>query len=473
MIEKKITFFLLAIMTCLYSCGSGVDGSYKERMLTESCPSNIMATEGIGVETAPKVHDDKSCGMDVKGFGASGNGINDDTEPIKKALASLSETGGCVFFPPGTYKITSEINVGSNTWLLGDSATILVDFQGRYAIRAEGSYGPPVLVTSDIAEGDTVIKILNTEILSEGDLIQVMDKRNKERYAREIKTICRVEDGSITLTAPMTMPYNTIYSSVVNKIQGLKNLQIEGLAFEGTSSSDITFMIFIRNATLVRVKNCIIKNHISPSAPETVISIYVAQSYDVRIENNLRYGVADQKLDNGNCISVYGNGKTVTTRNSCLGSAFGISDWVGQGNKISYNYIEGTKGSGHRGIKLAGSYFGEVINNKVKWTDSGIKHEESGENLIKGNIILECGVASWSAGINLSNHISSIENQFGNIMIEENYVKGQNGAGIFIDNNNSRVVVKNNIIDSSENGIQSYSDGLIENNCIINSGHSQ
>lgn len=467
---KKISFFLLVILTFFSSCGSGVTDSEKERRLTETCSFDITDTEKIGVEAVSKVPGDQPCSIDVKSFGASGNGIDDDTEPIKTALASFSEIGGCVFFPSGTYKITSEITVPSNIRLLGDNATILVDFKGRYAIRAEGSYGPPVLVTSDIVAGDTVVKISDIASFTEGDLIQVMDKRNKERYAREIKTISKIEDGSITLTAPMMMPYKTGYSSEVNQIKGLRNLRIEGLTFEGTSSSDITFMVFIRNANLVVVKDCIIKNHISASAPDTVISIYVAQSEDVRIENNLRYGVADYKLENGNCISVYGTGKTVITQNSCLGSAFGISDFVGQGNMISYNYIEGTQRSGHRGIKLSGSYFIEVISNKIIRTDSGIKHEESGENLIKRNIIFDCGVASWSAGINLSNHEASIENQFDNIILEKNYVKGQHGAGIFIDMNNSKVVVKDNIIESSGKGIQDDSaQAQIENNCIVNS----
>jgi len=41
--------------------------------------------------------------IDVKAFGAKGDGITDDTLAIKKAVLSLKETGGKVFFPSGTY----------------------------------------------------------------------------------------------------------------------------------------------------------------------------------------------------------------------------------------------------------------------------------------------------------------------------------------------------------------------------------
>lgn len=61
----------------------------------------------------------------VKGFGATGNGSTDDTTAIKNAIASISTsfdgtgTGGVVVFPPGTYKITSVIEVPPSVLLKG------------------------------------------------------------------------------------------------------------------------------------------------------------------------------------------------------------------------------------------------------------------------------------------------------------------------------------------------------------------
>ena len=51
-------------------------------------------------------------------YNAVGNGINDDTEGIRAAYAAAGATGGILYFPPGTYVITSQIvmNQANVTW---------------------------------------------------------------------------------------------------------------------------------------------------------------------------------------------------------------------------------------------------------------------------------------------------------------------------------------------------------------------
>ena len=38
---------------------------------------------------------------EVRQFGAKGDGTGDDTEAVKKAIASLPQYGGVLYFPPG------------------------------------------------------------------------------------------------------------------------------------------------------------------------------------------------------------------------------------------------------------------------------------------------------------------------------------------------------------------------------------
>ena len=48
--------------------------------------------------------------VNVKDYGAIGNGVADDTTAINTALAVLNSTlGGTLYFPRGTYKITSTL----------------------------------------------------------------------------------------------------------------------------------------------------------------------------------------------------------------------------------------------------------------------------------------------------------------------------------------------------------------------------
>ncbi len=52
--------------------------------------------------------------VNVRQFGAIGNGVADDTLAIQAAITSLDQTGGEVVFPPGYYKVTSTIFLNSN-----------------------------------------------------------------------------------------------------------------------------------------------------------------------------------------------------------------------------------------------------------------------------------------------------------------------------------------------------------------------
>ncbi|MEK7637980.1 MAG: glycosyl hydrolase family 28-related protein, partial [Patescibacteria group bacterium] len=55
---------------------------------------------------------------DVRAYGAKGDGATDDTSAIQAAINSQT-TGGEVYFPVGTYKITSTLNLRKSTRLIG------------------------------------------------------------------------------------------------------------------------------------------------------------------------------------------------------------------------------------------------------------------------------------------------------------------------------------------------------------------
>jgi Pectate lyase superfamily protein len=62
--------------------------------------------------------------VSVMDFGAVGNGIADDTAAIQSALTYINSIGGgTVFVPNGTYNISSEIQVYSNTTFTGEGSS--------------------------------------------------------------------------------------------------------------------------------------------------------------------------------------------------------------------------------------------------------------------------------------------------------------------------------------------------------------
>jgi parallel beta-helix repeat protein len=79
--------------------------------------------------------------VNVKSFGATGDGINDDREAIQRAIDSVSMSGGTIFFPTGTYRIATSVledvsglsvalRIGSFVSLLGEGA-------GKSIIKAD------------------------------------------------------------------------------------------------------------------------------------------------------------------------------------------------------------------------------------------------------------------------------------------------------------------------------------------------
>jgi hypothetical protein len=49
--------------------------------------------------------------VNVKAYGAAGDGAADDTAEIQAAIDSVAATGGVVYFPVGTYKLSAALTV--------------------------------------------------------------------------------------------------------------------------------------------------------------------------------------------------------------------------------------------------------------------------------------------------------------------------------------------------------------------------
>ena len=67
--------------------------------------------------------------VSVKSYGAVGDGIADDTAAIQAAVTA--ENG--VFFPAGTYKVTSAVSLKSNNVLVGEGASSIINYTGTAA----------------------------------------------------------------------------------------------------------------------------------------------------------------------------------------------------------------------------------------------------------------------------------------------------------------------------------------------------
>lgn len=82
--------------------------------------------------------------MNVRSFGARGDGKTDDTKAIQKAVNSVATRGGKLVFPPGVFLISSVVNVECKEHIClagaGRGATCLVTRQPNASILSMSGY---------------------------------------------------------------------------------------------------------------------------------------------------------------------------------------------------------------------------------------------------------------------------------------------------------------------------------------------
>ncbi len=96
-----------------------------------------MNVNAKNIETAPNAFF-----LNIKDFGAKGDGKSDDTEALKKAMEAARTGNGTVYFPTGTYmihpvKVPSHIALrGDSNWAYENKGKKDPEFRGRTTLKA-------------------------------------------------------------------------------------------------------------------------------------------------------------------------------------------------------------------------------------------------------------------------------------------------------------------------------------------------
>lgn len=84
--------------------------------------------------------------LDVKAYGATGDGATDDTTAIQAAVNAIPAAGGVVFVPPGVYLISGPINLNAFVIVRG------VGYQGT-EIRAKSTFSGAAMIQNLTQDG--------------------------------------------------------------------------------------------------------------------------------------------------------------------------------------------------------------------------------------------------------------------------------------------------------------------------------
>lgn len=123
--------------------------------------------------------------VNVKDFGAVGDGVTDDTEALNAALSHAGESGGGVvsLVQGEKYRITSKLLSFDRVQLDGHGATILSEVASGFILEVHGSLGEEIRiaqqpVSSAADNSKTVIKTVSPHNFSMGDRIIIQAARD-------------------------------------------------------------------------------------------------------------------------------------------------------------------------------------------------------------------------------------------------------------------------------------------------------
>lgn len=177
--------------------------------------------------------------VNVKDFGAAGDGIADDAAAFAAAIAAVASTGQTIYVPAGTYVIGSALTSTGHLNMFGDGDKSILDFSGATiagsCITVSGSLTQIQNITSASIYGLTVT-FASAPSLSIGDVFCIYDTdlwlTNRPYYYKgEWCETKGVSGSSATVTNPLYDSYTPASTTVYkmnSKAVSFRNLRMVG-----------------------------------------------------------------------------------------------------------------------------------------------------------------------------------------------------------------------------------------------------
>ena len=198
-------------------------------MVTRLDKAGILAASSTTERT---LEDRFSEVINVKDYGAKGDNTTDDTAAIQAALSA----GLNVFFPDGTYKVTSTLTMSANSVIDFDNA--IVDFSsassGDTMFTVTGSAGTEYALASNATMGELTVNVGSGvgSNFSIGDVVKigsttVYDPGNTDRMIGEIAIVESISSDTLTIAVPLEASYTTASTAFVQKLTMVENIHIK------------------------------------------------------------------------------------------------------------------------------------------------------------------------------------------------------------------------------------------------------
>ncbi|QEM02513.1 hypothetical protein DIU31_002885 [Mucilaginibacter rubeus] len=432
---RKISVFLAVL--CLFSCKKEANSSHS---ITDTSKfSNSLILNSLAVS----VNSDR---VDVKSYGATGDGVTDDTKAIVAALAAAKKAGvGNVYFPDGSY-IIGETGDGGGVIKLVDGVGLMGNSPATCHIKLSGGrHNPNPLFCQDYTSTPAVSNLV----------IQGIDFNGNS--------------GSQTFDS--SYQYCTAFNFHNGKNIEVKNCKFQSFRGDGLLFGDVFEpSLNARIVTNVHVHDCEFYNIYREG------TMFCAVNGAAFYNNNVH---GDGYLVGGVDIERHSVNETVLNV-SVYNNTFNFTDGYGPvergGPKVRYRRAV-TMGFFYDGYKngvadsLSGHY--KVYNNKIYqgqidcW---GMLNVSISGNSFKNSYENIAGVGYLTAPvINISDNVST--KGLTNVSVDNNIIDSGIGNGIAFKNYAKVTANANNITGTPSDGITVLgTSGCFYGNTITNAG---
>lgn len=385
--------------------------------------------------------------INVKDYGAVGDGSNDDTQSIQDAI-NYASGGGIVFVPHGTYKIRRSLWLTSNVELRGAGAII--------------TKGPSVksLLTINASVGATSVTVASSAGFNVGDQIHLADNTSFE-WLSTTSVITSISGNVITFDSAILGNLQTTRAAYASTTFPLirnccvsSNIKVDNLTLDqNANSSDPANEFTIATIHWVSavnslVENCILLNAATDAYSDQAMGITSKNVFRGNtVQTAGRHGVHLGSIMNGALV----DGNRIT---GCVGWALFYCAFVK--NTIAVNNLVENCTKGFAGGDARDS--NNIVSNNVFKNIKSWTLEPGTNGIISDNILVDCyqGVQVLFPNTTLSNN---------NIQLNGG------GTGIYISASNATInggIMNGNVTGNTQLAIDNASNVTISGLKILN-----
>ncbi len=189
--------------------------------------------------------------VNVRSFGATGDGVTDDRASISAAITSLGGAAGVVYFPAGNYLMKSTLTVPGGCVLRGErssNTTLSIEHIANGISISKGQAGAFQAVVSGYTLHSSSLVVTSGATFAAGDYAEIREDNDPAwgasdwapKVVGQILRITAVAGNMLTLEKPLRITYLAAQNPEIRKIvpvteAGIENIKISRVT-TGTST---------------------------------------------------------------------------------------------------------------------------------------------------------------------------------------------------------------------------------------------